>query len=87
MKNGLSKRALVQLSYAIGVAMPLSLFVENHGTDEDALTPDDITNIVKIAFDYHPGAIARTPALREPKYQEAAAYCHFGATGSDEGWH
>merc|ERR1711906_47319 len=75
---GLSKRALVQLSYAIGVAKPLSLFVETYGTEQGSLTPDDITNAIKIAFDCRPGAIAITLALREPKYQETAAYCHFG---------
>merc|ERR1719203_1198185 len=42
------------------------------------LTADDITNVIKIAFDCRPGAIAQSLALREPKYQETAAYCHFG---------
>merc|ERR1712176_685646 len=78
VKSGLCKRALVQLSYAIGVAKPLSLFVETYGTEQGSLTAVDITNIVKIAFDCRPGAIAVTLALREPKYQETAAYCHFG---------
>merc|ERR1711976_649886 len=78
VKSGLSKRALVQLSYAIGVAKPLSLFVETYGTECGKLTADDITNIIKIAFDCRPGAIALSLALREPKYQETAAYCHFG---------
>jgi len=78
VKSGLCKRALVQLSYAIGVAKPLSLFVETYGTEQGALTADDITNVIKIAFDCRPGAIAQSLALREPKYQETAAYCHFG---------
>jgi len=71
-------RALVQLSYAIGVAKPLSLFVETYGTENGALTADDITNVIKMEFDCRPGAIAQSLALREPKYQETAAYCHFG---------
>merc|ERR1711885_116279 len=78
VKSGLCKRALVQLSYAIGVAKPLSLFVETYGTEQGKLTPNDITNVIKIAFDCRPGAIAVSLALREPKYQETAAYCHFG---------
>merc|ERR1712232_196237 len=78
VKSGLSKRALVQLSYAIGVAKPLSLFVETYGSECGQLSADDITNIVKIEFDCRPGAIAQSLALREPKYQETAAYCHFG---------
>merc|ERR1712100_774915 len=78
VKSGLCKRALVQLSYAIGVAKPLSLFVETYGTEQNKLTAEDITNVIKIAFDCRPGAIAVSLALREPKYQETAAYCHFG---------
>jgi len=78
VKSGLCKRALVQLSYAIGVAKPLSLFVETYGTEQGAHTADSITNVIKIAFDCRPGAIAVSLALREPKYQETAAYCHFG---------
>merc|ERR1712039_512799 len=78
VKSGLCKRALVQLSYAIGVAKPLSLFVETYGTEQGALTAEDITNIIKMEFDCRPGAIAVSLALREPKYQETAAYCHFG---------
>jgi S-adenosylmethionine synthetase len=78
VKSGLCKRALVQLSYAIGVAKPLSLFVETYGTEQGALSAVDITNVIKIEFDCRPGAIALSLALREPKYQETAAYCHFG---------
>merc|ERR1712150_345870 len=78
VSSKLCKRALVQLSYAIGVAKPLSLFVETYGTEQNGLTADDITNVIKIAFDCRPGAIAQSLALREPKYQETAAYCHFG---------
>merc|ERR1712232_38069 len=78
VKSGLCKRALVQLSYAIGVAKPLSLFVETYGTEQGYHAPDDITKVLKIAFDARPGAIAVSLALREPKYQETAAYCHFG---------
>merc|ERR1712045_515326 len=78
VKSGLAKRCLVQLSYAIGVAKPLSLFVETYGTERGALTVDDITNVLKTEFDCRPGAIALSLALREPKYQVTAAYCHFG---------
>merc|ERR1712007_280450 len=78
VKSGLCKRALVQLSYAIGVAKPLSLFVETYGTHIGGLSQDSITNVLKIEFDCRPGAIAVTLALREPKYRVTAAYCHFG---------
>jgi len=78
VKSKLSARCLVQLSYAIGVAKPLSLFVETYGTEKGSLSVDDLTNVLKIEFDCRPGAIAKSLALREPKYQETAAYCHFG---------
>ena len=78
VKSGLCKRAFVQLSYAIGVAKPLSLFVETYGTENGNLTAKAITNIVKINFDARPGALARDLALRQPKYNVTAAYCHFG---------
>jgi S-adenosylmethionine synthetase len=75
---GLSKRACVQLSYAIGVAKPLSLLVETYGTEKEGLTAALITDIVKMNFDCRPGALAVSLALREPKYNQTAAYCHFG---------
>jgi S-adenosylmethionine synthetase len=80
VKSGLCKRACVQLSYAIGVAKPLSLFVETYGTENGDLTAQAITNIVKINFDARPGALARDLQLRQPKYNVTAAYCHFGRT-------
>merc|ERR1712188_365755 len=84
-KSGLCKRALVQLSYAIGVPKPLSVFVETYGTEQHGLTPTDITNIIKMNFDCRPGTIAGSLALREPKYQETAAYGHFGREAYTKG--
>merc|ERR1711865_202100 len=78
VKAGLCKRACVQLSYAIGVAKPLSIFVETYGTEKEGLTAAQITELVKINFDCRPGALARDLQLREPKYNKTAAYCHFG---------
>merc|ERR1740127_93286 len=78
VKSGLCKRALVQLSYAIGVAKPLSLFVETYGSEQGGLTAQAITEIVKINFDCRPGALARDLTLRQPKYNVTATYCHFG---------
>merc|ERR1719231_1931071 len=85
VKAGLCKRALVQLSYAIGVAKPLSLFVETHGSEQGSLTAEAITNIVKLEFDARPGALARDLKLRQPKYNVTAAYCHFGRDPYTEG--
>ena len=61
---GLCKRALVQLSYAIGVAQPLSLFVETYGTEREGLTAQAITDIIKLEFDCRPGALARNLPLQ-----------------------
>jgi len=83
--SGLSARALVQLSYAIGIAKPLSLYVDTYGTAKHGFSDADITNIVKIHFDARPGAIARHLQLREPKYNRSAAYCHFGREPVVEG--
>merc|ERR1712185_440142 len=74
VKSGLCKRALVQLSYAIGVAKPLSLFVETYGTEQGKLTPQDITNIVKIEFDARPGALAVSLARREPNTEDGKKF-------------
>merc|ERR1711892_401817 len=66
------------LMHAIGVAKPLSLFVETYGTEKEGLSAQSITDIVKLNFDARPGALARDLKLREPKYNKTAAYCHFG---------
>jgi len=84
VKAGLCKRACVQLSYAIGVAKPLSIFVETYGTEKEGLTAKLITDIVKINFDARPGALARDLQLRQPKYNKTAAYCHFGREPFEE---
>ena len=55
--SGLSRRALVQLSCAIGVATPLSLFARIYGSEFGQLTADDITKVVKAEFDCKPGAM------------------------------
>lgn len=85
VKAGLTKRACVQLSYAIGVAKPLSLFVETYGTEQGDLSAAAITDIVKMHFDCRPGALARDLKLRQPKYNVTAAYCHFGREPYTEG--
>ena len=78
VKAGLCKRALVQLSYAIGVAKPLSLFVETYGTEAEGLSADAITDVLKLNFDCRPGALAKELDLCQPKYSPTAAYGHFG---------
>nr|QWE91268.1 methionine adenosyltransferase [Placidida sp.] len=73
---GLCARCLVQLSYAIGVAQPLSVHVDTYGT---ATKPEEeITAIVRKNFDLRPGRIIQDLDLLRPVYQQSAAYGHFG---------
>ena len=73
---GLADRCEVQVSYAIGVAAPISISVETFGTGH---YPDDIiTKLVARHFDLRPGAIIRDLELRRPIYAQTAAYGHFG---------
>ncbi|KAL0088546.1 S-adenosylmethionine synthase [Phycomyces blakesleeanus] len=72
----LCRRALVQLSYAIGVAEPLSIFVESYGTSQK--TPEELVAIIRNNFDLRPGVIVKDLDLFKPIYQQTAAYGHFG---------
>merc|ERR1712050_429158 len=59
VKSGLAKRALVQLSYAIGVPYPLSIFVDSYGTVTGGKSDDDLTEVIKNNFELRPGCIIR----------------------------
>lgn len=85
---GLAHRCLVQLSYAIGVAYPLSIFVDTYGTGvtRSQKTDAQITEIVKNNFDLRPGAIIRDLNLRRPVLKKTAAYGHFGRNDPDFTW-
>lgn len=76
VKSGLCKRVLVQVSYAIGVAEPLSITVFSYGTS--SLSEKQLLEIVKKNFDLRPGAIVKELNLRQPIYQKTACYGHFG---------
>lgn len=76
VKAGLCRRVLVQLSYAIGVAQPLSIFLSSYGTG--IKTDEELLEIVKKNFDLRPGRIVKDLDLRKPIYQKTAAYGHFG---------
>lgn len=81
---GLAKRCEVALSYAIGVARPLSLRVDTFGTgvmDEEAMA-----HLVQEVFDLRPNAIIRALDLRRPLYRQTAAYGHFGRLDLDLPW-
>merc|ERR1719510_75271 len=78
----LVKRCLVQLSYAIGVAEPLSIFVDSYGTGEKG--DRELTKIVIDNFDLRPGCIRRELDLKKPIYSKTSCYGHFGR--EDEGF-
>ena len=80
---GLASRAIVQVSYAIGVAEPLSVFVDTYGT---GTKPDpEILKIIHDNFDMRAGMLVRELDMLKPKYKKTAAYGHFGncARGND----
>jgi S-adenosylmethionine synthetase len=88
---GLASRVEVQLSYAIGVAKPVSILVQSFGTGR--ISDDDLTALVQEHFDLRPGAIIQTFALRDlPRqrggrfYQDVAAYGHFGRPDLNLPW-
>eukprot|EP00587_Corethron_hystrix_P008258 CAMPEP_0113316968 /NCGR_PEP_ID=MMETSP0010_2-20120614/12046_1 /TAXON_ID=216773 ORGANISM="Corethron hystrix, Strain 308" /NCGR_SAMPLE_ID=MMETSP0010_2 /ASSEMBLY_ACC=CAM_ASM_000155 /LENGTH=335 /DNA_ID=CAMNT_0000173819 /DNA_START=630 /DNA_END=1637 /DNA_ORIENTATION=+ /assembly_acc=CAM_ASM_000155 len=83
---GLAKRALVQLSYAIGVPYPLSVFVDSYGTVKEGMTDADLTEVVNKNFDLRPGCIVRDLDLRRPVFKKTAAYGHFGREDPDFTW-
>lgn len=81
---GLADRCEIQLSYAIGIAKPISVFVDTYETGK---IPDDkLCDIVNENFDLKPAAIIRHFDLRRPIYRNIAAYGHFGRTELDLPW-
>lgn len=81
---GLADRCLVQVSYGIGIAEPLSIYVDTFGTGKK--TDTEITGIVKKNFDLRPGRIIRDLDLLRPIYSKTAAYGHFGRDDPDFTW-
>jgi len=81
---GLAERFEGQLSYAIGVARPLSVSIEAFGTNK--IAEEDILRLINEHFDLRPGAIIRDLDLRRPIYRATAAYGHFGRDDIDLPW-
>jgi len=81
---GLANRCEIQVAYAIGVAHPLSVFVETFGTGR--LPDEEISRIVDELFDLRPGALIRDFDLRRPIYKQVATYGHFGRKDLDLPW-
>ena len=81
---GVADRLEIQVSYAIGVARPLSLMVETFGTNK--VSEEKIQKLLNDHFDFRPGAIIQKLNLRRPIYQATAAYGHFGRHDIDAPW-
>ena len=77
---GVAHEALVQVSYAIGVAEPVSLYVNTYGTAQVAMSDAEIAQVVGRIFDLRPAAIIRDLKLTQPMYEETAKYGHVGRT-------
>jgi S-adenosylmethionine synthetase len=81
---GLADRLELQLSYAIGIAHPLSISIETFGTAK--VDEGIILDLIKKHFDFRPGAIIESLELRRPIYKQTAAYGHFGREDIDLPW-
>jgi len=81
---GLCDRVLVQVSYAIGVAEPLSIFVDTYGTGKKS--DSELLEIVKKNFDLRPGILIRDLKLKRPIYEKTAYHGHFGRDDPDFTW-
>ena len=81
---GLADKLEIQLAYAIGVANPVSIFVDTFGTGR--IAEEKIIKLVRKHFDLRPAAIIRDLGLRRPIYKQTAAYGHFGRDDIDLPW-
>ena len=72
------------MSYAIGIARPLSVYVESYGTSD--LTDNEIEDLVHEVFDLRPSAIIKDLDLLRPIYKDVAAYGHFGRESLNVPW-
>ncbi len=77
---GVAEEILVQVSYAIGVARPMGIFVDTYGTSKVSISDMEIANKIDTIFDLRPAAIEERLKLRNPIYSESAAYGHMGRT-------
>lgn len=77
---GVAREILVQLGYAIGVAQPVSLYVNTYGTAKEGINDAQIVQVINQLFDLRPQAIIQTLKLKQPIYEETARYGHMGRT-------
>ena len=75
---GVADEMLVQVSYAIGVAKPMNIYVNTYGRSNVKMSDGEIAKKIETLFDLRPKAIERSLKLRQPMYAETAAYGHMG---------
>jgi S-adenosylmethionine synthetase len=75
---GVADQMLVQLSYAIGIAQPLSVYVDTYGTSKVSISDGQIAEIIAEMFDLRPAAIVKRFGLKNPIFEATASYGHFG---------
>ena len=81
---GLAERVEIQISYAIGVVEPTSIYVDTYGTSK--LSDSELIDIIKKHFDLTPKGIIRDLDLRRPIYRQTSNYGHFGRTDIELPW-
>jgi len=81
---GLADKCEIQVAYAIGIAEPVSIFIDTKGTGK--ISDEEITDIVKKVFDFRPKQIIEHLNLKRPIYQKTACYGHFGRNDPDFTW-
>ncbi|MNC50621.1 S-adenosylmethionine synthase [compost metagenome] len=81
---GLADQCEIQLAYAIGVANPVSVYVDTLGTGR--IDEDKLVELIRASFDLRPAGIISMLDLRRPIYRQTAAYGHFGRIGLDLPW-
>ncbi|MBL0176736.1 MAG: methionine adenosyltransferase [Ignavibacteria bacterium] len=83
---GLARECTIQVSYAIGVAKPVSIYVNTHGTAVDGIPDEKIAAFIHKHIDMTPHGIIARLNLRRPIYKQTAAYGHFGRSGKEFSW-
>jgi len=84
--NKFCKRAMVQIAYGIGLADPISIFVDSYGTVAEGYADFDLQNIVARNFNLRPGGIIKELELKKPIFKKLSAYGHFGRNDPDFKW-
>lgn len=84
--NGFCKRCMVQVAYSIGIAQPLSIYVDSYSTVIEGFCDEDLQGVIYRNFDLRPGVIMRDLKLREARFKKTASGGHFGRNEPEFHW-